>query len=399
MHTPESALELLLQHVRPVKETMELPLSQSLGYVLAADLLAPISVPPFDRSPLDGYALHAADIADASRENPVMLRVIGEADAGCTEHFTVAPGQALRIMTGAPVPESCDCVIRQEDTDEGMEQAAFYASVKSGMNICRAGEDVREGTEVMQKGTRLSAYHLGVLSSLGFTRVPVYAKPKVLLLTTGDELTPPGHPLAYGKIYDSNQAMLYARLLELGADVIALDYIPDHPEDAAEKIRAHGDAADLIITTGGVSVGKKDIMHAVLPLLGATQLLWRIAMKPGSPLLCGLWNDRLLLCLSGNPYAAAAGFELFAKPVLRASAGDTETSNRKTRAVLDGSFPKASPQRRMIRGSYFGGAVAPTGANQTNGSLYAMLGCNCLIDLPAGSPPVQSGDEVEIILL
>ena len=399
MHTPESALELLLSYAETTRRQETVPLADALGRVLAEDAAAPIDVPPFDRSPLDGYALHSEDIAGASEHAPAALRVIGEADAGCGEHFTVRAGEALRIMTGAPVPESCDCVIRQEDTDEGMDTVRIFKPVPHGGNIVRAGEDVRRGETVLKKGTRLTSAALGVLASLGCAEVPVYSRPAVLLVCTGDELTQPGEPLAFGKIYDSSRTTLTARLAELGCRVTACSEAADDAETVAGLLREKMPEADLILTTGGVSVGKKDIMHAALPLLGAERLFWKVAMKPGSPLLCGMKDGRLIICLSGNPFAALAGFELFAKPVLQVIAGCTEPVNRRMKARLAGSFAKGSPQRRMIRGELTGGEVRPTAGAQTNGAMSAMLGCNCFIDIPAGSGPVQDGDEVEVVVL
>ncbi len=399
MLTPESALELLLDGIQPLHDTLLLSLPDAVGHVLSMDVLAPIHVPPFNRSPLDGYALHAADLATASSDFPAHLRVIGEADAGCPEHFHVNRGEALRIMTGAPVPEDCDCVVRQEDTDEGMETVEIRTCVRSGMNICLKGEDVQKGSLVIPRGTRLTSSHLGVLASLGFTEVSVYRRPRVLLVCTGDELAVPGNELRFGQVYDANQVTLMTRLMEIGAEPVVPPHVPDDPDTVADVIRKNISSVDLVITTGGVSVGKKDIMHQVLPCLGAQRLFWRISMKPGSPVLCGRYQEKLLICLSGNPYAAVAGFELFAKPVTSMLSGDKAPVNRRIQATLDGSFRKASPQRRMIRGCYWNGTVRPTGDNQTNGSLSAMMGCNCLIDLPAGSPPVASGQLVDVLIL
>ena len=399
MQTLESALELLLQNTHRVSRTETCSLENALGRVLAEDVVSPMNVPPFDRSPLDGYALHSEDLAGASRENPVRLKVIGEADAGCTEHFQVSRGEALRIMTGAPVPESCDCVIRQEDTDEGMETAQMYASVASGMNVVRAGEDVQKGSIVLRAGMRLGSAALGVLASLGCTEVQVMGVPRVLLVCTGDELVQPGSVLEYGKIYDSSRTNLSARLRELGYQVILCPSVPDDPACVAEAIRSRLEDADLVVTTGGVSVGKKDIMHQVLPLLGAERLFWKVAMKPGSPLLCGMVQQKLLVCLSGNPFAALVGFELFVKPVLQKMSGCTEAVNRRMKAVLRTAFRKGSPQRRMIRGTVWAGEVAPTQGMQTNGALSAMIGCNCLIDIPAGTGPIEEGSMVEIVML
>lgn len=399
METLESALELLLEHAKTVRETERLMLCAALGRVCAQEVASPMNVPPFDRSPLDGYALHSEDIAEASKETPTVLAVMGEACAGCGERFDVARGQALRVMTGAPVPPMCDCVIRQEDTDEGMEAVHVYAPVSAGKNICRAGEDVSSGTVLLHCGERITSAHIGVLASVGVTGVTVYRPVHAALLCTGDELAQPGEPLHFGQIYDANCATLTARLAELGIGVDVLGSCPDEPQAVANALQQAAAHADVLITTGGVSVGKKDIMHRVLPLMGAQRLFWKIAMKPGSPLLCGMYNGKLILCLSGNPFAALACFEVFAAPVLRRIAGQSDCGTHRVRATLNGSFPKAGPGRRLIRARCEGNEVRLTGENHSSGSLSTMIGCNALIDIPAGSGPLADGDEVEVLLL
>ncbi|MDD7451364.1 MAG: molybdopterin molybdotransferase MoeA [Treponema sp.] len=399
METLESALALLIENAIPVRETERVPLLGALGRVCAREVASPIDVPPFDRSPLDGYALHSADVALASRENPAVLTVIGEACAGCGERFAVARGQALRIMTGAPVPPECDCVIRQEDTDEGMETVRVYAPVGAGKNICRAGEDVPRGAAMAQPGEVITCAHIGVFASLGVTELEVYRRVRVALLATGDELAQPGEMLAFGQIYDSNRAVLTARLAELGVQANVLPSCADEPQAVADALIRAAREADVLITTGGVSVGKKDIMHRVLPLMGAHRLFWKVAMKPGSPLLCAQHGGRPVICLSGNPFAALACFEVFAVPVLRRLGGWADWQMRRVRARLCGGFGKASPGRRLIRARVEGGCAYLTGSNHSSGSLAEMIGCNCLIDIPAGSGPLGDGDDVEVLLL
>lgn len=399
METYEAALSILLGQATPLKETEDIPLQEALGRIVAQAVASPIAVPPFDRSPLDGYALHSADIAAATRENPVALRVIGEACAGCGETFAPGRGEALRLMTGAPVPPMCDCVIRQEDTDEGMDTVRIYASVAGGQNICRAGEDIAAGSVVMQPGEKITFAHIGVLASLGIVRVCVYRRVRVALLCTGDELAQPGETLTPGKIYDANGATLTARLTELGTQVNVLQSEADDATHVAQVLKDASAQADILITTGGVSVGKKDIFHQVLPQMGAQKLFWKIAMKPGSPLLCATYAGKLLICLSGNPFAALACFELFAKPVLRRLSGQAQCESPRLGAVLADGFLKGSPTRRFVR-AYFDGQKVHIGTrNHSSGALLGMIGCNCLIDIPAGSKPLSAGDEAEIVML
>lgn len=399
MESLENALNLLLGRARREAEMDRLPLLDALGRVTAEDLVSPMAVPPFDRSPLDGYAIRCADIAGASKEHPAVLTVIGEAFAGCGESFEVLPGQALRIMTGAPVPPSCDGVIRQEDTDLGMDTVQIYAPVRSGRNICRRGEDVAEGTLLVKAGEVLTAAHLGVLASVGVAQVKVMRRVRVALLCTGDELTQPGENLSFGKIYDSSRTLLTARLRELGAEVLTVDSVPDEPEKVASLLSDAAREADLLITTGGVSVGKKDIMHRVLPIMGAERLFWQVAMKPGSPLLAGAYDGKLLICLSGNPFAAMACFELFAKPVLLQLAGCADVLPRRITVPMADDFDKASPGRRLIRAKVDERGVTLGQVNHSSGALSGVIGCNALVDIPAGSPALKAGDRVEAVLL
>ena len=400
METLESALKLILSHVSPLRDTEALPLSPALlGRIAAKNILCPMPVPPFDRSPLDGYALHAEDIQSASRETPAMLRVIGEACAGCTTHFSVAPGEALRIMTGAPVPQSCDCVIRQEDTDEGEETVQIYAPVPSGGNICLAGEDIQKDALIVPRGARLNSGYLGLLSSCGITEVCVARRPRIALLCTGDELKQPGETIEYGQIYDSNQLVLSCRLMELGCELMLLKATSDEPDETARALEGALPKADLVITTGGVSVGKRDVMHRALPLLSATRLFWRLAMKPGSPMIASEVSGRLILSLSGNPFAALVNFELLCVPAIRKLMGDTSPLPQRFTAPLAGSFPKKSGQRRFCRAFFDGQQVHLPSANHSNGSLSGVETSNCLIDLPAGTPPIQAGEMVEVVML
>lgn len=399
METLESVLTLLLAHCGAVNENETLPLLSALGRVTACDIVAPMNVPPFDQSPLDGYALHSEDIAQASRENPVFLRVIGEACAGCGEIFHPQRGEALRIMTGAPVPPECDCVIRQEDTDEGMELAAFYAAVKHGANVCRAGEDVRKGALIVRRGERLTSAHIGVLSSLGFCEVTCRRRVRAALLSTGDEITRPGNPLSFGKIYESNSAALAARLIELGIEAEVMAPRRDDAQLVADTLTEALARNDILMTTGGVSVGKKDILHQVLPLMGAERLFWKVAMKPGMPTMAGQKDGKLIICLSGNPFSALACFEVFAVPVLRKLSGEQICDSRRVRTVFRGQFGKAGKARRIVRAFFDGNSARLTGENQSNGSLSTMIGCNCLIDIPAGNGPLCDGDEITVILL
>lgn len=374
--------------------TEALSLERVLGRTLAADVTAPLDQPPFDRSPLDGYALRSADLTGADKEHPAVLEVVDTVYAGDEANIPVNPGQAVRIMTGAMLPPGCDCVVPQEDTDQG-SPVKIFVSLNPYQNYVYRGTDYRKGSVLLKKGTRLDAAALGVLASAGLTEAEVCRRPKVGLLTTGDEVVSPGTPLPAGKIYGSNLMLLAARLAELGFETETA-HQGDDPAAVAEAMKQLLKTCDVLITTGGVSVGDKDIFHQALPLLGAEQVFWRVNLKPGTPAMYSVWQNKPILSLSGNPFAAAATFELLARPLLAALAG--EEGPRWGEGVLDTPFPKASPRRRFIRGRYENGHITlPEG--HSSGMLSSLVGCNCLAELPAGSPPAEVGTRVRILLL
>ena len=391
--TLEEAQTAILLNRVPLGTQM-LPLERALGRTLAADVAAPLDQPPFDRSPLDGYALRSADLAGADRDHPAVLEVVDTVYAGDEARIPVGPGQAVRLMTGAMLPPGCDCVVPQEDTDRG-DPVSVFVSLKPFQNYVYQGEDYRKGTLLLEKGTRLDAAALGVLAGAGITEVEVYRRPRVGLLTTGDEVVSPGTPLPAGKIYGSNQMLLAARLAELGVETETA-HQGDDPAAVAEAMRELLEICDVLLTTGGVSVGDKDIFHQALPLLGAERIFWRVNLKPGTPAMYSVYEGKPILSLSGNPFAAFTTFELLARPLLAALSG--EEGPRWGEGVLDTPFPKASPRRRFIRGRYENGHITlPEG--HSSGMLASLVGCNCLAELPAGSPPAEAGTRVRILLL
>lgn len=397
--TLEQAQKLLLARVEKIQETEEILLWEGVGRTLAEDIFAQHDQPPFPRSPLDGYAVRSRDIQGVSKECPAALTVIDEVDAGHVSSRRVEEGTAIRIMTGAPIPEGADCVVRQEDTDCGEERAEIYKEVKAYENYCFAGEDYKAGAKILEKGTRLGAIELGTLASLGLGSARVFRRIRVGVLTTGDELVLPGEERTPGKIYDSNLYTLVTRLTSLGAEIVKKGRTGDSPEEAAAWIREAAGEADIILTTGGVSVGKKDIMHDVLKLLDCERIFWKIAIKPGMPTLCAQVEGKLLICLSGNPFGAAANLELLVRPVLVKMTGRKELELKRLPAKAESEFPKPSGVTRYVRAFYEDGKVRiPEGSN-ASGILSSMCGCNCLIEIPAGTPALKRGDKVWIVLL
>lgn len=395
----EDAINILESRVSVLPGEEQIPIEEARGRVLARQITAGIANPPFDRSPLDGYALRAVDIAMAARETPARLSVVGEVCAGGWFSGEVQPGQAVRIMTGAAIPRGCDCVVRQEDTNYGEETVEVYRPVSPHQNYCFAGEDIRKGTVLMPAGEKLTPVHMGVLAGQGLTGLSVRPRVRAAVISTGDEIVPIGTPLAPGKIYNSSLLMLRARLEELGIIVTQSRSVGDDPQAVAGAIGEAFQNADVVITTGGVSVGKKDILHEVLPLLEAERLFWRVLMKPGTPILCAQYQGKPLCCLSGNPFATIATFELILRPMLAKLSGDREMTYRRTTGKMAEDFPKRSPGRRFIRARYWDGLVTLGKRNHSSGALYSMVNCNCLVDIEAGNKGLRIGDLVKVVLL
>ena len=385
---------------RPAVETV--PLDEACSRVAAVTLPARMDQPPFDRSPLDGYALHSADTLGASRATPITLPVAMKLYAGDAPAAALPMGYAARIMTGAPLPAGADCVLMQELTDSGEETVQLYAALKPQQNVVLRGEDIAAGAVVAAEGTVLTPAHLGVLAGQGYAAVPVYRTLTVGVLATGSELLAPGEPRVPGKIYDANGIQNAARLRQLGF-AVQRRHCSDDPAEIVRQMQQLLTCCDAVITSGGVSVGQKDYLPVVLEQLHAEMIFAGVAQKPGSPMLAAKVGGKLVFCLSGNPFAAAATLEQYAVPALLRAAGRCEENCILPRTVrtLTTGFSKASKGNRYLRAKASGGNVTIPGEGNaevhSSGSLSAMIGCNCLVELPAGSGPVAPGEEVEVL--
>ncbi len=394
----EKAVSLMLENIHEITEVEEVNLLEANGRVIAEGFYAPISNPPFDRSPLDGYALKAYDTEGADGDNPVKLKVIDEVFAGGFSNKVLKNGEAIRIMTGAKMPEGADCVIRQENTNEDMKEAEIYEELSAHDNYIFKGEDIVKGDLLIKKGEVLNYVHQGIIASMGKSSVKVIRKIKAALFVTGDEVLSPGKDLSDGKIYDSNLYLIYSRLVEFGITPIFAEIIGDKYEKVAERIKKVMDEVDIVITTGGVSVGKKDILHEVIHFLGADRIFWKVKLKPGTPAMFSIYRNKPILSLSGNPFAALSTFELLGRPVLSKISGNFNINTRTVTAVMDSDFNKSSKVRRFIRGIYDNGIVRIQEDN-ASGQICSMMGCNCLIDISAGSRAVERKSEVKVVLM
>jgi molybdopterin molybdotransferase len=394
---PELARELLLAETVAVGGSIAAPLLAALGGVTAGEIYAPRDNPPFDRSALDGFAFRSDETAAASAEVPVRFSVSGVIYAGDRGESGFGPGEAVKIMTGAPVPPGADCVLGKEQVcvEGGGEYVAVAGPVGKYDNVIFRGEDIKKGALLFPAGTVLKSAHLGVLASMGLGTVEIRRPLRIGLFCTGDELVPPGSPLLPGKIYNSNETLIASRFKELGFSAEVLPQTGDDADLAAQVIADRIDGFDLLVTTGAVSVGDKDIFHEVFTKLGVRRIFSRLRTRPGQAVLCGKYRNKLLLCLSGNPFAAILAFELLVRPVLAKMAGGGGIQYRK--AVLDTPFTKKAGIRRFVRAKLADGHVTLPGGN-TSGRLFTFADCNCFADVPSDTESLKPGDEVDILL-
>lgn len=394
----EEARNRLLRVSQSVEQEM-CPLHESLGRVLAEDLISAVDQPPFRRSAMDGYAVYRKDIAGASPSSPVTLTVAGCLYAGDAPlpAGSLKPGEAVRIMTGAPVPCEADQVIRQEDTDEGETTVRVRSDGGRRDYISRVGEDFANGEHLISAGSLIDAYALSCACAAGFTALPVRRKIRAGLIMTGSELVPPGQLLPPGKIYNSSEAFLRGRLSQLGCATVSVVYAEDDCKKIMETIHRIQQDTDLIITTGGVSVGKRDLVPEALVKSGADILFHGIAIKPGMPTLGALCGRVPVLGLSGNPYSAAAVFELLGRPLIRRMLGQTGEAFAASRAVLDQEVVQNGNVPRVMMGFFDGRRVKVPG-RQRNAQMKYGIGSNCVVILPPGPAVWQAGEEVEILL-
>jgi molybdopterin molybdotransferase len=392
----EKATEILLARTKPIEETVELPLCESLGSIVAEEIRAPLDNPPFDRSSMDGFALRSQDTAPGGK--PVTLKIQGESSAGKPFPGRIGPGEAIRIMTGAMIPPGADAVLPKETVREEGGEILVPGPLAKGNCIGFRGEDIRKDEVLAPAGTRLDAVMIGILSSMGLEKIGVYRQPKIGILCTGDELSPPGKKLEPGKIYDTNTALLSCRLKEWGFDPYILPGTGDNASAASSLIASHIDDLDILVSSGAVSVGEYDIIHEVYGILGAESLFWRLANRPGSAIRCGICRGKLMMNLSGNPFACIVSLELLAKPVLAKISRRKDLRSRRVQGTLANGFsPDKTDLRHFIRCRYENGMFSvPEG--HSSARLFSFLNCNCLLDLPAGTGFLPQGTALEGIL-
>ncbi len=433
------ACEITRRSIVPLEETEIIPMEDSCGRVTAEDISADFDQPPFDKSPLDGFAVRAEDVAEASPESPAELVLAGEVWAGNPPSVCVEEGQAVRIMTGAPMPAGSDCVVKQEDAElvpedmlqserissdgkDAKKRVRIFRSVKKHQNYCFSGEDFQKGQRVIPAGRKLEFTDTGLLASLGMTEVKVFRRPRAAVIATGDEIVLPGQSLAPGKIYNSNMYMIRAGILNCGGEVPYCAQAEDSPESIGEHLLKAVEKADLVITTGGVSVGKRDYLPEVLRQLEAEILFQKILIKPGAPTTFSMLQGKPVLSLSGSPFGAAVNFSILARPMIGAAGRDPSLGLRYEAAFFEGTFNKASPKTRYVRGILFAdGRVRLKDEKKKGGGFHTLAESSgektadgvetfpsgravsgersCYIEIPAGTESLRGGELLRVICI
>lgn len=373
-------------------------LADAQGLVLADDVVARLALPVFDNSAMDGYAVRAEDIAAAAPGHPVVLPVAEDIPAGRTDELALQPGTAHRIMTGAPLPAGATAVVPVEDTDGGVDTVAIRAPREPGKHIRRAGEDVAPGTTVLRRGQVVTPAMLGLAAALGMAGLPVLPRQRVLVVSTGSELVPPGLPLRPGQIYESNSVMLAGAVREAGAEVVAVETAEDDVAQFAAILDRHAAAADLVITSGGVSAGAYEVVKDAFGREGGQGVEFvKVAMQPGMPQGIGRVAGTTIVTLPGNPVSALVSFEVFIRPALRRAMGLPDPERPQRRAILTESLtsPRGKRQFRRAILDAGDGTVISYGPPASH-HLRWLASANALLDIPEDVVEVAAGTELQV---
>ena len=396
----EDALEIVLKQVS-VLSSERVKLLSSLGRVLSENIYSDFDIPGFNRAAMDGYAVVAKDTVHACSDRPVTLKVIDEVPAGFKVKSAISSGKAIRIMTGAVLPEGADAVVMVEYTEARGDKVMVFRSVKKGENVSFSGEDVKKGELVLSRGTLIRPQEVGMLAALGKTEVYVTRKPKVAIISTGDELIEPGKTLEKGKIYDSNSFSLFSQVLKCGADPERIGIVPDDKDELLHKVKM-GLSSNILLLSGGVSEGKYDLVKEVLMEVGVKPLFWKVAVKPGKPTFFGIKERTLVFGLPGYPVSSMMNFENLVKPAIFKMLGREGYKRIKIRAVLKGEIKNSSGRKNFIRVRLIeenGRYLAIPAPSQKSGVLKSMVWANAVVVLSTDVRKVENGEEVLVEVL
>lgn len=393
------AIDRMQSELNNVCESIILPLSEALGYTLSQDIISQQNVPPFNNSAMDGYALYSQDLATCSSDKPITLKQVGKSFAGIPFSGAIETGQCVRIMTGAVVPEPLNCVVMQEQAQVDGENITFTEAPKLHNNIRFAGEDLSVGQTVLRQGHKLTPRDIPLLASLGIATLSVYRQLKVAVLSSGDELRPLGSKLEQGEIYDSNRYSIIGLLSRLNVEVIDFGIIEDDFNRIKETLIKADQQADVVITSGGVSVGEADFIKEVLNEIGEIGF-WKLAIKPGKPFAFGKLQNSIFFGLPGNPVSAIVTLYQLAVPAMAKMSGELVKPALRLNAVCNDALRKAPGRTDFQRGNYSvneqGQLVVTTTGNQGSGVFSSMSQSNCFIVLEQDRGNIAKGETVEI---
>ena len=395
---PSIALEIILNEVCSLpEESIFLP--KALGRYLSREIFAPLSLPPFDNSAMDGFAVHASDVRSASPSSPISLKVIDTLVAGdlCASSRRLKLGEAVRIMTGAPMPTGADTVVPFEESEEKEGYCILRSPVSVGRHVRKKGEDIQDGTCALKKGVRLTPRNMALLAALGFDQAPVTRLPQVALFSTGNELKTLGSVLEPGQIYDSNGPTLSLALQELGMEATLLPTPQDTLQDLLDKFQK-ASASDVILSMGAVSAGDFDLVPQALEKLGAKILFHKLAIKPGKPLLFARWEHRFIFCLPGNPVSALIVFDRFVRPALLKMMGASNLFRRRYTATVSQEIKATQGKEDYLRADVEwknGSFITKLAGSQGSAHLVPLAKSNALLVIPESQTQVMEGEQVE----
>lgn len=402
LRSVDDQLRLVLDSLAPLA-----PYDQSLleatGLPICEDITSPIDLPRFTNSAMDGYAVRYADVADAAPERPVHLPVVGEAAAGSSKPYALAPGSSMRIMTGAPLPSGADCVVPVEVTDDGRAQVRIFTAPQPNQHVRQAGEDIRTGDVVLQEGAVFDARESGLVAAIGRAQVRARPRPRVVIMSTGSELREPGTGLDFDSIYDANSYLLAAAAKEAGAIAYRVGIVSDEPQEFADALSDQLVRADLVVTSGGVSKGDYDVVKDVLGRLGTVEFV-EVAMQPGKPQGFGYVgeDETPIFTLPGNPVSAFVSFEVFVVPALRRMMGRLPYRRPLVRATLTEDLTCHGNRRKYIRArfevTHRGAAVTPVGG-QSSHLIGSLAHANCLVVVPEDVTSIPAEENVNAMVL
>lgn len=401
MISVDDALKIVLENINTLADT-EVKLTDGLDRVLKEDIYSSFNVPQYDNSAMDGYAVRYQDIQNVSKDNPVTLDIIEELAAGSLSSKIVGENLATKIMTGALIPQGADSVIKIEDTEYvEKNKVRIFNKIPLGKNVRKKGEDIKNKELVLSRGTFLKSSHIGLLASLGKQKINVIKNPKIAILATGDEVINIDEKLDPGKLYSSNTYSLFCQIIKCGGTPKILGIAKDNAKDLEEKIK-NGFDCDLILTSGGVSVGDYDLVKSTFNNLGADIKFWKVSMRPGKPLVFGIINGIPWFGLPGNPVSSMVSFEIFVKPAIFKMTNQKLYKKTKVEAVLKEDITKKSGLRSYLRAKTFwkdGHYITTTTGPQGSGILKSMVYANSLIILPEEKEVIKKNTKVSVMFL